>query len=377
MRALLVVQPSVSHYRAPMLRCLLADGRVDWSLAGKFDAPEGDRDHREAVHVAPTDISALVSPLKAKRIFGPITWETGLLRQALSRRFDVVILEGRIFTLSTWLILILRYILRRRTLLWGHGWRSPDSGLKGYARLWFYRLADGLLIYGNRARSIGLAAGYPRDRMFVVGNSIYPRSRLGVPRSREASESGEKTRLICVSRLSSRRRLDLLVRGSAELAEHGFGVEVHLVGDGAARVQLEELAAELSAPVTFHGPLYEYEELAEMYARMDLCVIPGAAGLGIAQALGFGVPVIIHDGNDQHGPESELVIDGVNGAIFSRDEVSSLTAAVTRLSGWQSRNPEIADRCIDTVKANYCAEAHAAAIVDAVLTFGSQRKIGC
>ena len=156
--------------------------------------------------------------------------------------------------------------------------------------------------------------------------------------------------------------------------------------EGVAIYQMDCLEAMKQIPselvnLTITSPPYnigkEYEELAEMYARMDLCVIPGAAGLGIAQALGFGVPVIIHDGNDQHGPESELVIDGVNGAIFSRDEVSSLTAAVTRLSGWQSRNPEIADRCIDTVKANYCAEAHAAAIVDAVLTFGSQRKIGC
>ncbi len=113
--------------------------------------------------------------------------------------------------------------LRGRTvILWGHGWKRPESGWKRRTRLAFYRLVDGLLVYGERAEELGVEYGVPSRKIHVVFNSLYPQAALS---ARSEPPPSEAPTVIYSSRLTPRHRLDPLrrpwphgLRGSRGLA---------------------------------------------------------------------------------------------------------------------------------------------------------------
>jgi glycosyltransferase involved in cell wall biosynthesis len=350
-----------------MMNAITADPRVVVDLAGKFDSPAAARDARESVRQASATALKNVIEVRVRRLLGPLTWERGVVTLSVARKYDVVVLEGRIYTLSTWVALILRRVTRRRTLLWGHGWRRADRGWRARVRLTFYRSADGLLVYGSRARKIGADLGYPIDKIHIVGNSIYASDEMPEPKSSPLIGPNGPIRIISVGRLSFRRELQLLVHAAADLREAGVDVEVTIVGDGEAREDLAELIARRQAPVSLVGAIYEKSRLDDLYRASEVAVIPGAAGLGIIQSLALGCPVVIHDDDSKHGPESEAVVAGVNGGRFERGSITSLCEAIRTVSSWRRANPvDVSHVCWRSVVNEYSAETHAAAIAKAI-----------
>jgi glycosyltransferase involved in cell wall biosynthesis len=374
--ALIVIQPSVSHYREPMIKRLRSDRRANVTLMGKYDSPEGKRDSRERVQPASEDTRRYVNELVPHRLFGPFTWESGILLKSLSCDFDVVVLEGRIFTLSTWAALLVRRMLGRRTLLWGHGWRTRDTGLKKHVRHAFYSLSAGLLLYGEHARLLGEEQGFPASRLHVIGNSIYDRSRLEALEPSPAPDAAHPLTLLCVSRLTLRRDLQLLIQAAAELRTRSVPIRVILVGEGAARSELEVLARRLGAPVEFAGAVYDHDALRNLYREAHLTVIPGAAGLTIIHSLGFGRPVIISDASHVHGPEFEAVRDGRNGLRFKAGSVESLVETIIEAGGWYERRPQLTKECLDSILPRYTAEEHASRLLSAVVAAASPTHPG-
>ncbi|MGO4230359.1 glycosyltransferase family 4 protein [Arthrobacter sp. YAF34] len=65
------------------------------------------------------------------------------------------------------------------------------------------------------------------------------------------------------------QRLEVAVRASALVGE---SMHLHMVGHGTQRRQLERLARELGAPVTFHPPLHG-QAMIDRYASADTCIV--------------------------------------------------------------------------------------------------------
>jgi glycosyltransferase involved in cell wall biosynthesis len=373
---LLVVQPSVSHYREPLIRELLDSDSVNFRLVGKLSTPDAETS-ADRIQVASDQVLGKVHPLKFVRR-GVLVWERGVIFRALAP--DVVVLEGRIFTASTWGALLLRRILRRPTLLWTHGWRGPDAGLKRVLRLAFYRLANGLLLYGPRARHIGQEAGYPDDKMTVIGNSIYSRADTWPEQITQAERYGRLVELgldpelptvLTVSRLSGRKSIELLIQAVDLLGAQGRPVNLLVVGEGSERPRLETLTSQGDQRVVFYGPAYGAGELRRLHALADLSVCPGAAGLSVVQSLGFGVPVVAHDNDSVNGPETDVIDTGVNGARFREGDPEDLIRAMEQTLEL-SRSSATVKACVESV-AEYTAESHSIAIVSAVIDAASRR----
>jgi glycosyltransferase involved in cell wall biosynthesis len=59
--------------------------------------------------------------------------------------------------------------------------------------------------------------------------------------------------------------------------------------------------------------------------------MPAAAGLFIQHAFGYGLPLVLGDAAESHGPEADLVVPGETG-IFCRDgDPADLARTVLRL----------------------------------------------
>ena len=95
------------------------------------------------------------------RWFTPsILWQHDLLKIAASREFDVLILLGNMQFLSTWIAAVIGRLRGKRILMWTHGILRQENGVRWLLRRSFYRLADGLLLYGHRARSLLASQGF-------------------------------------------------------------------------------------------------------------------------------------------------------------------------------------------------------------------------
>lgn len=107
--------------------------------------------------------------------------------------------------------------------------------------------------------------------------------------------------LVAVARLTTQKRLHLLIEAVALLARQGRALALTVIGGGEELTRLQALATELGIAdrTRFTGQLLPAQVAAELGAA-DLFVLPARAegyGLAAAEALIAGVPLVVcHDG---------------------------------------------------------------------------------
>ena len=106
--------------------------------------------------------------------------------------------------------------------------------------------------------------------------------------------------MLFVGRLQARKRLDSLLRACAQIPSQP---KLVIVGDGPERKSLEELAKEIYPNTKFVGAKHGME-LARYFMEADLFVLPGTGGLAIQEAMSYGLPVIVAQGD---GTQDDLV----------------------------------------------------------------------
>lgn len=359
------IQPTVSHYREPLVHQLRRSAAFALELVGRFKNSESGAADR--IRSASAETLSAVEPLQT-RTFGELWWEKNQVRAVWRGGHDAYVLEGRIYTVSTWVAAAVGRIRRRRVLLWGHGWKRAEGGVKRRLRLGFYRLMDGLLVYGDRAKELGVSYGVDPEKIQVVYNSLYSAQQLPDQPLNHGRAGGRPT-LIYSSRLTTRHRLDTLAEALRDWPRAGRAPRVVIVGDGAERPRLEQVFAEAGVEAEFLGAVYDFDRLKELYTDADVALSVGGAGLNVIQALGFGVPVVAEAGHRDSSPEIEAVIEGVTGRYYHAGGAESLRTVLLELLDRPEEITRMGQAGLETVKQRYTAERHAAAIEDALRHF--------
>jgi len=225
------------------------------------------------------------------------------------------------------------------------------------------QLADVLLLYGQRAKSMGEGMGFSENRMLVIYNSLdYARQK----RIREELRDEELIQLrtqmfgssetpiaICTARLNSNCQLDLLLSAQAILRGSNRFVNIVLVGDGIERERLMEFAKSNALPVRFLGACYDEEIIAKLIRSANVTASPGKVGLTTIHSLAYGTPVISHDNPSRQMPEVEAIIPGENGDLFRYGDARDLAEVLWK---WCSRpwpDPALRTRCYEVVERHY------------------------
>ncbi|HEY5879958.1 MAG TPA: glycosyltransferase [Nakamurella sp.] len=173
-----------------------------------------------------------------------------------------------------------------------------------------------------------LATGLPPERVHVVDVGV------DVDRVRELGRQvADPPRpvaryLVGVGRLTEQKGFDLLIRAHAKVVDRGHHHRLIIVGEGADRAALTELARRLgvSDTVGFTGFVPNPHWLI---AGADLFVLSsrreGSGGLVLVEALSHGVPVVAAD--CVSGPR-DILADGRFGALVPADDVEALADAI-------------------------------------------------
>jgi glycosyltransferase involved in cell wall biosynthesis len=363
-----IVHHFFAHYREPILKELSASTQYNyWFVGDKTDSSkEGIRPSNIINHP-----HFVYTPT---RFFGKLLFQQGLLRFALRKDIDAIIYLGVAQSVSTWFSAILARLAGKKVFYWSHGWTHDDAGIKNIVRCSFYRLGSGgMMLYGIRARKIGIKKGFDPKRLYVIYNSLdyeeCKRIRQEVTPAelelvrRENFTNPNLPMIICSSRLVKERRLDLLLDALGILRSRGNEVNALIVGGGDEKNALEQKAHDMVLPVKFLGACYDEKILARLFMASNVTVVPSYLGLTAIHSLGYGTPVIANDNPELNGPEWEAVQPGVNGDIYRYEDVGDLA---NKIFQWIQLNDvqkdELRARCIHTVEQHYTPKAQREAI---------------
>lgn len=258
--------------------------------------------------------------------------------------------------------------MRRRgrpVLGWGLG-AVPGGGLATPLRRALRRAnlrgLSGLIAYSTAGKREFEALGFPSSRVFVAPNAIAPRPSgpldSSTVRALDSSAHGPfdrakakhaphgPPRLLFVGRLQPRKRVDLLLEACASLAGP---IELSIVGDGPARLDLESLARRVFPAAKFRGD-QRGAALEALFDEADLFVLPGTGGLAVQQALAHGLPVIVARGDgtqrDMVTPENGWLVPEGDGAALKAAIATALSDR-TRLEAMGRASRLLADRAFN------------------------------
>jgi glycosyltransferase involved in cell wall biosynthesis len=290
-----------------------------------------------------------------------LLWQHGVVRPSL--RATVTVMPNNPRMLSTWVVMVLRKVAGRPTLLWGHAWprKGPEHATERLRSL-LRRLSTGLIVY-TEPEAEGMRRTHPGLPVSLSPNALYHASEIGVP-----TEPSHRHTVLSVGRLAPDKRPLALVDAFALAADRlPDDARLTLVGDGELRETTRAHANELGLGdrVALPGGISSVEELRHVYASAVAGISPGVAGLSIFQSLGFGVPFILPPGLE-HGPEVYAVADDP-AVVWAEDDTpealaNAIVTAFHDRDRWAREAPRISGRISETHTIEQMAQGFADAV---------------
>jgi glycosyltransferase involved in cell wall biosynthesis len=313
-------QRVMTAYRAPLFDALAQACTGGLSVCAGLPRPEES--------IAVTDqlqTAEFVAVQNSHLLKGPfyLCYQRGLPAWLEHCSPDALIVEANPRYLAT--PAAVSWMKRRGKLVigWGLGAPPPSGTLSGFRqarRLAFLRRFDALITYSTRGAQEYAGLGFPHERIFVAPNAAAARPSQSMP-ARSSGFTGKPV-VLFVGRLQSRKRIDLLLQGCAALPA-ALRPRLVVVGDGPERNELEALAKTIYPSAEFLGAKHG-TELADYFCKADLFVLPGTGGLAVQEAMSYGLPVIMGQGD---GTNDQLVRPG-NGWQIPPDDITALVGTL-------------------------------------------------
>lgn len=359
-----IVYHYVAHYRKPVFDALCSDENINFYIVAD------ESSNIESISTLSSDesnsskiISSRWISVKNFWLTENILWQRGLLSICFSKKFDTLILLGNMYFLSTWVAAFLARVCGKKIYFWTHGYLNNEKGVKSFFRNLFYKMSDGLLLYGNNAKNILIKKGFSEKKLHVIYNSLdfdLQSQLISEISSQEISDKKKslgikdyESLIIASGRLTKGKRFDLLVDLIKKINTQGKNCKLLIIGEGPEKEKIISYSksCNVESKIIFFGACYDEKLLSLLYSISDVCVVPGDIGLSAIHSLSYGLPVVTHDDFSTHKPEFEAITDGLNGSFYKKDDLSDLAIKV---SDWLDRdNLDTFDKCREPIKKFY------------------------
>lgn len=292
------IQPSVPRYRLPFFENVINGNPSTLVLACPVD-------HLGVETAKETSAKAnyLIAFKEYKLPFGFLFQSHIFSKQVYNS--DVVVLSGNLRYLSNYIMIIILKLLNKKIIWWGQAGRSEFSiGL----RVRLVNFLDGCLLYTEREKE-----KYEKSKSIVISlNNGLDYSEIEKYKVIKSSND-RRLRLLFIGRKTEKSKLDFLLTAIQKKDKDKFHLDV--IGCFHEK-QIDG--------VTFHGPLNNEFDIAQVVSVCDVFIYPGNVGLSLSHAYCYGLPAIIHDDFESHMPEAVIFEQGVNGYTFKKDDINSL-----------------------------------------------------
>lgn len=293
-------------------------------------------------------------------------WQTEQIKAVFRAKNETIVLWGMVNVLSSWIALLIGRLLRKRVVLWSHGIYGREGRVLLLLRLLYYRLADGLLLYGSYSKELLVRHNFSHKKIWVINNALDVDEQSRIRDSINANEvcshrkslfpdlSDDTVVGIFVGRLTQQKRLDVIPQLLDFSRRKGIDFRFLFVGSGSEKDLLVSTIGQLGLNpyVVFGDAEYDERALALHFMSSDICVSPGNIGLTCMHSLVYGIPVATNSDIRFQMPESEAVNEGSTGFVFDLNDpdefVQKLKLILQRRVGH-----DIAGECISCINTWY------------------------
>ncbi|WP_400075808.1 glycosyltransferase [Winogradskyella sp. R77965] len=267
---------------------------------------------------------------------------------------NLMVLELNPRIISNWIILLLRKMTQKKTILWGHAWpRNGISSKTDWLRGLMRNLADGIMVY-TATQKKELQKKIPNKQINYAPNSLYFRNQMSVD-----SNENEIKNLMFVGRLTKAKKPLFLVKAFHNVLDKmPKDTKLIVIGEGGEKSSILNYIREhnLENQIRILGHIGDHKTLKSHYDKALFSVSPGYVGLSITQSLGFGVPMLISK-EEPHSPEIEAVKENENALFFKSNDMVALGNTLIKIQenkkAWIRKRLDIMEFC----KENYSIEA--------------------
>ena len=321
-----ILQRVLPAYRLPFFDILAH------SCAGGLCIAAGEPRPEESIHTSADVNIAQYNPLKnihIGRVSSPfyLCWQNGFIGWLNEWQPDVLIIEANPRYISTRYAVNWMHARQRPVIGWGLGIPTANAQKNDLhnntlktarrpGRQRFLGMFDAIIAYSNKGAREYRAAGFPEDKVYVAINAVSSKP-IGLAPER-GPDYEQRPAVLFVGRLQERKRVDLLLEACAALPPD-IQPDLKIVGEGPALNAFRKQAEEIYPRACFTGALHG-DELANAFCKADLFVLPGTGGLAVQEAMGYGLPLIVAEGD---GTQADLVRPE-NGWLVEEDNVDVL-----------------------------------------------------
>jgi glycosyltransferase involved in cell wall biosynthesis len=254
-----------------------------------------------------------------------LLWQKGLLNWLRHWDPHVLIVEANHRYLSTRAAIRWMHSRGRPVIGWGLGVYQPGGvgkrkrGLVSLQEWWrqsFLSSFDGFIAYSKKGAEEVQSLGFHHQPVFIAPNAVIRKPTWTMPI--RPDEFDNRPSILFVGRLQARKRIDNLVKACAALPE-GIQPNVWIVGDGPERSKLESLAKSIYPRAKVLGAMHD-ERVTSYFKSADLFVLPGTGGLAVQEAMAYGLPVVVAEGD---GTQKQFVSEQ-NGWLIPQNNLNAL-----------------------------------------------------
>jgi len=380
-KKVLIVYHYFAHYRLPIIKELAKDPDINYTfISGRTT----NHDIKIISNSEMIENKVIWKEINNIWLFKKkFLWQSGLIRECLFGKYDSIIFLGTPYFLSTWFAAILVRLQGKLVYFWTHATVRNNS--RDMLKTLFFKLANGLFLYGNWAKNRLISLGFNPEKLHVIYNSLDYETQILVrekltstmllQKKKELFKNYDLPVLIFIGRIISRKKLDELIDACEKMHQLGMPINLLFVGDGDDRSRLGMLSESknLQDYIVFYGETYNETELAPLIALSDVCVSPGEVGLTAIHSLTYGTPIITHDNPYEQGPEFEIITPGCTGMFFEYGKVESLVNVITEwLRNNSSKREQVRSNCYEIVEKFY-NPAYQAKVIKSVILNSQMR----
>ena len=368
-----IIQPSVPEYRCPFFEqlshvhglCLRVVASTDGLTAGELKGGERSTtfEYSTCAHHA--------------FFGGRLFWQQGLRLSNWLRKGDVLVVSGNPRYLSNFPLILQAKKRGVGVIWWGHGWSSGSRGFAAWLRRKIMQVADVVLLYTDAEVASYVSLGFDPARTFATNNALdqtlaeryskyWDAERL--KKFQEDNLVQDRRVLLFCGRLLPKADLDFLVRSLPQVLALRPNVLLVVIGDGPELLSLQTMAKELGVEkfVRWLGSIYDERELAPWFLTADAFVFPGAIGLSVLHAMGYGLPVLTHSDSTRHGPEFAAIDAGKNSLTYTRGDLGDFLKQLSRLLADKTFRESLSNSARETVATTYSMDGMVRRFVTAV-----------
>ena len=270
---------------------------------------------------------------------------------------------------------VIGWFLKNRTnLKWVcfmHGTIVQDFKLR------IYNIIDNLIqLYADRvvlvceAQRKKIIGGRNFKRVKVINNGIDINSPIKISRPgkivRQSLGFNDSEKLVvCVSRLSYEKGLDIIVRAFPKLIEKDQSIYGVIVGDGPLKNEIKRLIEKVKMKDRLR--LVGYSEHPGDYMQVaDVVVLPSRSeGMPnvILEAMALGKPVVATD----VGGVAEIISHNISGLVIKPENIDELIGSIIKILSEDEFSKKISDAALKEVKDKFSYVKRAKKIYDVYL----------